>query len=63
MLISIHATSDFLFSNYPIFVSHLNRNLLLLLLLLFLFFISTTDPGQQPFTFQVGLGKVIQGVL
>ncbi len=24
-------------------------------------FWSTKDPGQQPFTFQVGLGKVIQG--
>ena len=37
MLISIHATSDFLFSNYPIFVSHLNRNLLLYVVVVVVF--------------------------
>lgn len=27
----------------------------------YFFLISTKDPGQKPFTFQVGLGKVIAG--
>lgn len=30
-------------------------------LTLFLLIFSTKDPGQQPFTFKVGLGSVIKG--